>query len=305
MAMALCVSCKKDDDSSDSGGGNGGGGNTGGGGGGSQTVEMRLSKMSRNMVEYIEESTDGGQTWNVIGERNRSINTNFTWDNNLLSKWETVYYVEGVRDDLCAFDFSYDNNKLSNAIRTLVSGNGRIDTVGYFYDITYDGDNMIEVTYREEFYEVYHNEYSNGKLSSVTRSNGGPHASVNYFWNGDNLSEIRSAYFSDGISFLSYDDKNNPFYGIDAFLLVSNKWHPSLLGSWWELFCICSGSSISKNNFTKGEELFEGWPITETVEYTYNDKNYPTQAVANMIVSDPDEYSRSRYIETITYEYLD
>ena len=31
MAMALCVSCKKDDDSSDSGGGNGGGENTGGG----------------------------------------------------------------------------------------------------------------------------------------------------------------------------------------------------------------------------------------------------------------------------------
>lgn len=292
MAMALCVSCKKDDDSSDSGGGNGGGGNTGGGGG-SQTVEMRISKMSINAVVYSEESTDGGQTWNVIEEYNDPVNIFFTWDNNLLSKWEVVEDEVGV----CVYDFRYDNDKLSNAIWTDVNDDGRIDTVGYYYDIEYDGDNMREVTYHDEkgWDRVCHLEYSNGKLSSVIDEH-----VKNYFWNGDNLSEIRCGNYAE-ISLLSYDDKNNPFYGIDALLLISLNQSVSM----FNIIDKIRGLSLSKNNCTKYEDLDEGWLSTGTDDYTYNDKNYPTQAVVNMIVSNPDGYHRLRVVETTTYEYLD
>ncbi len=290
MAMALCVSCKKDDDSSDSGGN---------GGGGSQTVEMRISKMSINHVYYREESTDGGQTWNVIEEGNRSETYFFTWDNNLLSKLEMRFPTKAS-----IYDFRYDNDKLSNAIWTLVSGNGRIDTVGY-YDVEYDGDDMSEVIYHDRekpghYYDVvYHLEYSNGKLSSVTSVK---NKSVrNYFWNGDNLSEIRLAGYSDVVSFLSYDDKNNPFYGIDAFLPISLD-HGVYMDNWTCRFA-CLG--LSKNNCTKCDDLIEGrYPYTETDDFTYNGKNYPTQAVVNMIFYHSD-VERTRTVETITYEYLD
>ncbi len=303
MAMALCVSCKKDDDSSDSGGGNGGGGNTGGGGG-SQTVEMRISKMSFNVVEYEEESTDGGQTWNVIDVYSGQANLIFTWNNNLLSKWE-------IAGDI-VYDFRYDNNKLSNAIWTK-HDDGRIDTIAC-YDVEYDGDNMSEVIYhyREKpghYYDnVYHLEYSNGKLSSVTDENN--NRVRNYFWNGDNLSEIRLAGYGDGVSFLSYDDKKNPFYGIDAFLPISLDKLAEMYGIIEKVCCL----SLSKNNCTKYEDLIEELITTGTDDYTYNDKNYPTQAVVNMIapitivhkiVSNPDGYHRLRFVETITYEYLD
>ncbi|MBP9995534.1 MAG: hypothetical protein KBT67_11495 [bacterium] len=290
MAMALCVSCKKDDDSSDSGGGNGGG-NTGGGGGSSQTVEMRISKMSFNVVEYKEESTDGGQTWNVIDVDSVQANMIFTWNNNLLSKWEIAGdYV---------YDFRYDNNKLSNAIWTNMN-DGRIDTVAC-YDVEYDGDNMSEVTYHEkenghDYDKVYHLEYSNGKLSSVIYEH-----VRNYFWNGDNLSEIRSAGYGDGVSFLSYDDKKNPFYGIDAFLLISLDNSAAMYNIIEEVCCL----SLSKNNCNKYEDLLEEWMTTGTNDYTYNDKNYPTQAVVNMIISNPDGYHRLRDVRTYTYEYLD
>ena len=297
MAMALCVSCKKDDDTSDSGGGNGGGGNTGGGGG-SQTVEMRISKMSINDVNYREESTDGGQTWNVIKEWNRSETYFFTWYNNLLSKLEMRFPTEAS-----IYDFRYDNDKLSNAIWTSPE-NGRIDTVAC-YDVEYDGDDMSEVIYHDRekpghYYDVvYHFEYSNGKLSSVTSVK---NKSVrNYFWNGDNLSEIRCPYDGAVVSFLTYDDKNNPFYGIDAFLPISLD-HGVYMDNWKCRFA-CLG--LSKNNCTKCDDLIEGrYPYTETDDFTYNGKNYPTQAVVNTIWYHSD-VERTRTVETITYEYLD
>ncbi len=293
MVMALCVSCKKNDDSSDSGGGNSPGGGNTGGGGGSQAVEMRISKMSFNFVDYYEEeSTDGGQTWNVTDIDSVQANLIFTWNNNLLSKWE-------IAGDI-VYDFRYDNDKLSNAIWTK-HDDGRIDTVAC-YDVEYDGDNMSEVIYHDRekpghYHDnVYHLEYSNGKLSSVTDVNN--NRVRNYFWNGDNLSEIRLAGYGDGVSFLSYDDKNNPFYGIDAFLLILLD-KPSMYNIIEKVCC------LSKNNCTKYDELDEGWLSTGTDDYTYNDKNYPTQAVVNMITSNPDGHHRQRIIETITYEYLD
>ncbi len=295
MAMALCVSCKKNDDSSDSGGGNGGGGNTGGGGG-SQTVEARLSKISANEVGYLEESTDGGQTWNVIDVDSAQVNEIYTWNNNLLSKVESIAIKDGTVLGRSAVDFLYDNNKLSNAIAILTySHDGRIDTLTY--DVEYDGDNMSEVTihHRKGDDEVYHLEYSNGKLSSVTlRTN-----SSYLFWNGDNLSggRMTEENIEHAISFLSYDDKKNPYYGIDALLAVGIE----------GVYYLTGGSltqPLSKNINTKFELVIGDQLITETYDYTYNGGNYPTQAVGEMIISHSDGL-RERAVATATYEYLD
>ncbi|MCQ2314778.1 MAG: hypothetical protein MJZ56_06365 [Bacteroidales bacterium] len=304
MAMALCVSCKKDDDKSDTGGG----GNTGGGGGGSQTVEARLSKISANEVGYLEGSTDGGQTWNVIDVDSAQVNEIYTWNNNLLSKGESIAIKDGTVLSRSAVDFLYDNNKLSNAIRTY-SHDGRIDTLTY--DVEYDGDNMSKVTvhdYEDGGYEsVYHLEYSNGKLSSVTYRT----YSSYLFWNGDNFSEGRN--ITDGCETtisLSYDDKKNPYYGIDALLAIGIEGVYSLAGG-------SLTQPLSKNNYTKYEvEIVSGGDqletVTDTRDYTYNGENYPTQVIVNETVlhaSSPlypqYELSRGRVVATVTYEYLD
>lgn len=292
MAIALCVSCKKNDDSSDSGGGNTGGGNTGGGGG-SQTVEARLSKISTNEVGYLEESTDGGQTWNVINVDSAQANGIYTWNNNLLSKVESIGIKDGTVLSRSAVDFLYDNNKLSNAIWTK-HDDGRIDTIAC-YDVEYDGDNMSKVTVHrdKEDDRVYHLEYSNGKLSSVT------YRTYTYlFWDGDNLSEGRN--ITDGCETtisLSYDDKKNPYYGIDALLAFGIE----------GVYYLTGGSftqPLSKNINTKFELVIGDQLITETDDYTYNGGNYPTQAVGEMIISHSDGL-RERAVATATYEYLD
>ena len=288
--MALCVSCKKDDDKSDGGGG---GGNTGGGG--SQTVEMRISKDSGNSVGYDEGSTDGGQTWNVIEESNYSFNTIYTWNDNLLSNVKS-YSDLSDHSGYNNYDFRYDNNKLSNIIVTQ-SSDGRIDTISSC-DVEYDGDNMSKVTvhHDKEDDRVYHLEYSNGKLSSVTFDRG----VINYFWNGDNISEVIASgdYFigdTVGYKHISYDDKKNPYYGIDAFLAIS-----VMSGG------VDGSSSLSKNNCTKHETYSGGGSIIETgeCEYTYNGENYPTQAISSTIIQISDGH-RQRGVTTVTYEYLD
>lgn len=283
MAMALCVSCKKDDDSSDSGGGNGGGGNTGGGGG-SQTVEMRISKIID--VEYSFEQTG---TMDYFGD---SVITIFTWDNKILSNINLDHYHSNGpgtnvtnHSDNCVF--YYDNNRLSYAI--MEHFKEAVLSRTYRVDFTYDGDNISEWTVKDgEIDEVYHLEYSNGKLSLLIADGYG---NLVFNWNGDNLSEVRKPN-GDVVSFLSYDDKKNPFYGIDAWLVFS------MLNDYdWRL-------CFSKNNWTVSKskvgtiETFD-----TTVDYTYNDKNYPTQAVMNVIYSDP--YGQDVRVRTRTYEYLD
>lgn len=281
MAMALCVSCKKDDDSSDSGGGNGGGGN---GGGGSQTVEARLSKIIG--VVRTEELADGGQTWTMY--KNDSVTIIFTWNNRILSNINIdQYHYNGpgteVLNDKYNCDFHYDNNRLSYAITECVDHHGLSSTSRV--DVTYDGDNISDWTYYEdgEIMDALHFEYSNGKLSSVTDVNNRVH---NYFWNGDNLSEIKD---DDGDMWLysAYDDKKNPFYGNAA---------------WQVVYGFSVRESYSKNNPTKVQcwDSDHGFEPDETIDYTYNDKNYPKQSVHT-------EYYDicRRKVTTYTYEYLD
>lgn len=158
--MIILASCKKDSDN---------GGNTPGGG--SQTVEMRISKISQTMVIYEEESTDGGQTWNVIDVDSGQTNQIFTWNNNLLSNIKQEIVQDGGECEEIDYDFRYDNNKLSNVIMTMLSYGGSTPFVTSA-NVTYDGDNMSEVTvhYDDGYDRVYHLEYSDGKLSSVADS---------------------------------------------------------------------------------------------------------------------------------------
>lgn len=278
--MIILASCKKDSDN---------GGNTPGGG--SQTVEVRTSRFLLNDVTYEEASADGGQTWNVVEiEDHSQCNVDFTWNDKLLSniKQDNVYFEFGDEYHYNVnYDFRYDNNKLSRVIIEM-SEDGEIQTA--HMDVEYDGDNMSELTVYEdeEVVDVYHLEYSNGKLSLITNED------MCFSWNGDNLSEFVSGNWYE--KYISYDDSKNPFYGTDVFTIYF--FLDYIFGDALDM------RFLSKNNCTDIDTP-EG-PMT--IEYEYNSNGYPTKAVNEWTYNIHNEYgysTRTRSEMIYTYEYLD
>ena len=279
LCMAALFSCGKDDSEPTP--------NPDIPGGGSQTEMAKISAVWEEHSEYCEKSTDGGNSWHVVGttDHEKYKRESWVWDgkrpSSVTFRWGDYAYSD-------TYDFLYDEEgKLSKFI-----GDGEK------YVMTYDGNRIgrMELFYDGEFYESIDLTYSNNKIMKMEATDDGENYLCEFVWSGNNLSKLISSE-GDDVDFVSrfqsYDNGNNPYYGQDWV------W-PCLLGKNFGY----EASKLSANNCTSSN--IDGYLVT--YEYSYNSKNYPTRVVETMI-GEPDEYDgvlhRRKDITTYTYEYVE
>lgn len=272
--MICLASCNKDKDSN----------NGGTPGGGSQTIGAKLSAVWEEKITYREETTDGGATWHVAettyGDKYKK--ESFTWDGNKITSIRD--YFDGPNYSPTYYDFMYDGEKISEVL---------ID--GLHLDVSYSGSKISRIEcyvgeYNDE-HVVYTMSYSNNKLSKIDAEieddYGTDNQTMSFYWDGDNV--IRMVTDGWTSRFGSYDNGNNPYLGPDAMLFF-------MMNNVEEFAC-----AMSKNNCTDID--FDEGPIT--YQYSYNSKNYPTQAVKNWTHASWGSNYRTRTVTTYTYEYVD
>ena len=270
LCMAALFSCGKDDSDTP--------------GGGANTEKVKISAIWEHTTHYYEESTNGGNSWHVIGSeyQDEYKEKSLSWDGNRLS-CITEHY---------SFGGEYNYNFLYNE-------DGRISEIIYGdikLEVEYDDNRISRIGDSDEYMYV---TYSNDKITKMGATDDGENHlfELEFEWSGDNLTKS-AGYYDDEMDFVSrfqsYDNGNNPYYGQDwalPYLLLSDDYE------YWAF-------KLSANNCTSSNIV----GVLVTYEYSYNSKNYPTVVVETW-TSEPSEYDgvlhRSKHARTYTYEYVD
>jgi len=185
--------------------------------------------------------------------------SSFTWDGDRVTKltesdsfdtYEILFnYIDGKLDEIIdedeVYKMIYTNEKVSSIeLRYL----GEVESL---YELTWSGDKLTEVKHYDmqdmkTLYETYV-----------------------YTWSGDNVSKMVNDYDDDGdgtlesnltIDVSSYDDKNNPYFGLPLMYLDFEN-----------------PLSYSKNNGLKATSTYDGIPLNFTQSIQYNSDDYPAK----------------------------
>ena len=143
LCMAALFSCGKDDSNTP--------------GGGSHTEKAKISAVWEEYSEYREESTDGGNSWHVIGSeyQDKYKKESWSWDGNRLS-CITEHYSSGGGYD---YNFLYNED---GRISEIINGDSKCE-------VEYDGNRIsrIENFYYGESYGYMNFTYSNNKITKM------------------------------------------------------------------------------------------------------------------------------------------
>lgn len=216
--------------------------------------------------------------------------------------------IVNYQDDIFSFYFHYFNNKIDklayvnelNEITYYSFAYNDSDKIGQTikYDMNpnntsvdfSDSSNFSNITntVTHEYYgsghvrEVnsYRYYYKSGGLTSKIMPPGFPVTNIFYDTNNKiKRTDTYSHMHDPGISrFLEFDSHNNPFYylfdefgfAIDYSLYLENTSLRIILN---DLFCISPYNVLEKTDYDENQ-----WP-SYTVDYTYNNENYPLEGI--------------------------
>lgn len=227
--------------------------------------------------ETIRFSYDGSQLVEAVTDEQQ---IRFTYDGKLLSKAEVFYLYGGQPTLAMTYTFEHDGKKIS---RVTLSGMG----MEPFNTNSKAQHSHLQKLLLANFWPQSTAAQRAIKKLQACASKDNQSITIDYTWDGDNVSKLQSQQqgFSVSVSF-EYDDKNNPYQG---FVLSGAGMSETGVE-------FCNRNNIVKETYT----YMDGQEDTESYSYEYDGK-WPTSCTYHYTYQS-DDYRESSFTTTY-YEY--